>query len=166
MRSSGADVPKATTVRLTINAGKPSRKLRFTAPLTSVSPAINRMTRPNPPVKNSTVTRSSLLAPGVAGTGCFADQRCTAGFATPASQHLWGNFTDTGHAQTPEHGQNDHANQKERDDLYKHDSEPIPRPKRAILNSPNNSIKARQSQALRKRTTLTVMRKLHFFTVG
>ena len=44
--SSGAEVPKATIVKLTINAGTPSRKDRFTAPLTSASPAKSRITSP------------------------------------------------------------------------------------------------------------------------
>ncbi len=46
--NSGADVPKATIVRLTINAGMPTRRLRFTAPLTSASPPRSRITRPRP----------------------------------------------------------------------------------------------------------------------
>ena len=45
--SSGAEVPKATMVRLTISAGTPTRRLRFTAPLTSASPASSKMTRPS-----------------------------------------------------------------------------------------------------------------------
>ena len=44
--SSGADVPKATIVRLTIKAGTPRRRDRFTAPFTSASPASNKITSP------------------------------------------------------------------------------------------------------------------------
>ena len=46
IKSSGAEVPKATIVKLTIKAGTPSRKLRLTAPFTSASPAKSRITRP------------------------------------------------------------------------------------------------------------------------
>ena len=48
IRSSGADVPKATMVRLTMSAGMPTRSERFTAPRTSASPASSRITRPSP----------------------------------------------------------------------------------------------------------------------
>jgi len=53
IRSSGADVPKATTVRLTINAGTPSRREEFTAPRTKRSPARSKITRPMPAKRNS-----------------------------------------------------------------------------------------------------------------
>ena len=48
IRSSGAEVPKATMVRLTMSAGMPTRSDRFTAPRTSTSPASSRITRPRP----------------------------------------------------------------------------------------------------------------------
>ncbi len=51
--NSGADVPKATTVRLTTSAGMPSRRARFTAPFTSASPAKIRMTRPSATLNRS-----------------------------------------------------------------------------------------------------------------
>ena len=44
--NSGADVPNATTVTETINAGIFILKLKFTAPRTRISPAIKRMIRP------------------------------------------------------------------------------------------------------------------------
>ena len=53
INSSGADVPKATIVKLTINAGIPSRRAKFTAPLTNQSPAINRINNPNPTQSHS-----------------------------------------------------------------------------------------------------------------
>ncbi len=47
INSSGAEVPNATIVRLTMRAGMPKRRLRLTAPLTKASPANNKMTRPS-----------------------------------------------------------------------------------------------------------------------
>ena len=44
--SSGAEVPKATIVSDTINAGTPNRSDKFTAPLTRLSPAKSRITKP------------------------------------------------------------------------------------------------------------------------
>ena len=44
--NSGADVPNATIVRLTIKAGTPRRRDRLTAPLTNASPASNKITSP------------------------------------------------------------------------------------------------------------------------
>ena len=46
IKSSGADVPKATTVKLTNNAEIPSRSAKLTAPRTKKSPANKRVTRP------------------------------------------------------------------------------------------------------------------------
>ena len=46
IKSSGADVPKLTIVRLTSSAGIPSRRARFTAPRTRMSPAKSRITKP------------------------------------------------------------------------------------------------------------------------
>jgi hypothetical protein len=47
IKSSGADVPKATTVKLTRSAEIPSRTAKLTAPRTKKSPANKRVTRPN-----------------------------------------------------------------------------------------------------------------------
>src|SRR6056300_671705 len=44
--NSGADVPKATTVRLTTKAEMPNRNARLTAPRTNASPARTRITKP------------------------------------------------------------------------------------------------------------------------
>ena len=53
--NSGADVPKATMVRLTISAGIPILRARFTAPFTSASPANNRITSPRAAINQTIV---------------------------------------------------------------------------------------------------------------
>ena len=58
--SSGAEVPKATIVRLTINAGTPRRSERFTAPLTRASPANSKITSPRPDSNHGINIRSFL----------------------------------------------------------------------------------------------------------
>ena len=65
MISSGAEVPKATTVRLTIRAGMPKRILRLTAPLTSASPA--RIRSANPRAADSQTTGQPLPLPQAQG---------------------------------------------------------------------------------------------------
>ena len=68
--SSGAEVPKATMVRPTISAGMPSRSDRFTAPLTSASPASSRMHQPGQDLQRCRPASVDRLA---AGAGALAD---------------------------------------------------------------------------------------------
>ena len=47
IKSSGAEVPKATTVRLTTSAEIPRRKAKLIAPFTRKSPANNNVKSPS-----------------------------------------------------------------------------------------------------------------------
>ena len=111
INSSGADVPKATIVRLMIRAGTPSRKLRFTAPLTSASPEIKRIINPR-----TEKPQASILSPlALAGTIPFTNLKFTAVWAPVCNARHF--FWQTN---ASKHAQDRHPNQKEYDDLINH----------------------------------------------
>ena len=125
IRSSGAEVPKATMVRLTISAGMPSRRLRFTAPRTSVSPASRRITRPSPAMRNSVSSTQERPLSQVGQRPPVTLMRPHLGQVRglgrlPRLRRSPRRRARTGPAQAPEHGQHRHADQEEGDDLDDH----------------------------------------------
>ena len=79
--SSGAEVPKATIVRLTISAGMPMRRARLTAPFTKASPANSKISRPSP-TSNHSIINAILFGRGRGLCPVSsAHRRCSAGRA-------------------------------------------------------------------------------------